>query len=43
MQDAQKPDYVNRNPLINRLREGRHVISDFQQECEQKTARLVYS
>ena len=43
MKDAQNSDYVNRNPLINRLREGRYVISDFQQEFEQKTARLVYS
>lgn len=34
MKDAQKPDHVSLNGLINRLREGRFVIPDFQREFE---------
>ncbi len=36
MKDAQKPDHVSLNALINRLREGRFVIPDFQREFEWK-------
>ncbi len=36
MKDAQKPDHVSLNTLINRLREGRFVIPDFQREFEWK-------
>ncbi len=34
MKDAQKPDHISFNTLINRLREGRFVIPDFQREFE---------
>lgn len=34
MKDAQKPDHISLNTLINRLREGRFVIPDFQREFE---------
>lgn len=34
MKDAQKPDHVSLTILINRLREGRYVIPDFQREFE---------
>ena len=34
MRDAQKPDHVSLNALVNRLREGRFVIPDFQREFE---------
>jgi hypothetical protein len=34
MKDAQKPDHVSLNTLINRLKEGRYVIPDFQREFE---------
>jgi hypothetical protein len=34
MRDAQKPDHVNLNNLINRLKDGRFVIPDFQREFE---------
>jgi len=34
LKDAQKPDHVNLNALINRLKEGRFVIPDFQREFE---------
>src|SRR5688572_16199568 len=34
MKDAQKPDHVSLNTLINRLKEGRFVIPDFQREFE---------
>jgi hypothetical protein len=34
MRDAQKPDHASLNTLINRLREGRYVIPDFQREFE---------
>ncbi len=34
MRDAQKPDHVSLNTLINRLGEGRFVIPDFQREFE---------
>lgn len=34
MRDAQKPDHISLNTLINRLREGRFVIPDFQREFE---------
>ena len=36
MKDAQKPDHVSLTVLINRLREGRYVIPDFQREFEWK-------
>ena len=36
MKDAQKPDHVSLNTLIERLREGRFVIPDFQREFEWK-------
>ncbi len=36
MKDAQKPDHVSLNTLINRLKEGRFVIPDFQREFEWK-------
>lgn len=36
MKDAQKPDHVSLNTLINHLREGRFVIPDFQREFEWK-------
>ncbi len=34
MLNAQKPDHVSLNTLLNRLREGRYVIPDFQREFE---------
>lgn len=34
MRDAQKPDHVSLNTLLNRLREGQFVIPDFQREFE---------
>lgn len=34
MKDAQKPDHVSLNTLINRLKEGRFVVPDFQREFE---------
>ncbi|MGN6772558.1 MAG: GmrSD restriction endonuclease domain-containing protein [Rhizobiaceae bacterium] len=34
MKDAQKPDHISINTLIQRLREGRFVIPDFQREFE---------
>lgn len=34
MKDDQKPDHVSLNTLINRLKEGRFVIPDFQREFE---------
>ncbi len=34
MKDAQKPDHVSLTTLINRLKEGRFVIPDFQREFE---------
>jgi len=34
MKDAQKPDHISLNALINRLKEGRFVIPDFQREFE---------
>ena len=34
MKDAQKPDHVSLNTLINRLKEGSFVIPDFQREFE---------
>lgn len=36
MKDAQKPDHVSLNTLINHLKEGRFVIPDFQREFEWK-------
>jgi len=36
MRDAQKPDHISLNTLINRLKEGRFVIPDFQREFEWK-------
>lgn len=34
MKDAQKPDHVSLGTLVNRLREGRFVIPDFQRDFE---------
>lgn len=34
MKDAQKPDHISLNTLLNRLREGNYVIPDFQREFE---------
>lgn len=34
MRDAQKPDHVSLNTLIDRLKEGKFVIPDFQREFE---------
>lgn len=34
MKDAQKPDHLSLNSLVNYLREGRFVIPDFQREFE---------
>lgn len=34
MKDAQKPDHISLNTLLNRLKEGRFVIPDFQREFE---------
>ena len=34
MRDARKPDHASLNVLVNRLREGRYVIPDFQREFE---------
>ena len=36
MKDAQKPDHVILTTLLDRLREGRYVIPDFQREFEWK-------
>jgi hypothetical protein len=36
MKDVQKPDHVSLTTLVNRLREGRYVIPDFQREFEWK-------
>jgi hypothetical protein len=36
VKDAQKPDHVSLMVLVNRLREGRFVIPDFQREFEWK-------
>jgi hypothetical protein len=36
MKDAQKPDHVSLNTLVNHLRDGRFVIPDFQREFEWK-------
>lgn len=36
MKNAQKPDHISLNTLVNRLREGRFVIPDFQREFEWK-------
>lgn len=36
MRDAQRPDHVSLMTLVNRLREGRFVIPDFQREFEWK-------
>ena len=37
MKDAQKPDHISLNTLINHLREGRFVIPDFQRDFEWKS------
>lgn len=34
MKNAQKPDHTNLTTLIDRLREGRYVVPDFQREFE---------
>src|SRR2546429_398336 len=36
MKDAQKPDHVSLNTLVNHLREGRFAIPDFQRDFEWK-------
>jgi hypothetical protein len=43
MKDAQKPDHISLNTLINRLREGRFVIPDFQREFEWQPCRVIAS
>jgi hypothetical protein len=40
MKDAQKPDHVSLNTLVNYLREGRFVIPDFQREFEWKPSDI---
>ena len=40
MKDAQKPDHISLTTLINRLREGRFVIPDFQREFEWEPADI---
>lgn len=34
MKDSQKPDHVNLDNIVSRLREGRYVIPDFQRDFE---------
>ncbi|MDG0866379.1 DUF262 domain-containing protein [Candidatus Lucifugimonas marina] len=34
MKNAQKPDHMSLNSLVNRLKDGRYVIPDFQREFE---------
>jgi uncharacterized protein with ParB-like and HNH nuclease domain len=34
MKNAQKPDHISLNTLINWLREGRFAVPDFQREFE---------
>lgn len=34
MKDAQKPDHVSLQTLLNRMKEGRFVVPDFQREFE---------
>ncbi len=36
MKDAQKPDHISLNALIDRLKDGHYVIPDFQREFEWK-------
>ena len=36
MKDAQKPDHISLNALVNHLRDGRFVVPDFQREFEWK-------
>ena len=36
MRDAQKPDHISLNSLLNRLKAGNFVIPDFQREFEWK-------
>ncbi|RMH40415.1 MAG: DUF262 domain-containing protein, partial [Gammaproteobacteria bacterium] len=36
MRDAQKPDHISLNSLVEKLKEGRFVIPDFQREFEWK-------
>lgn len=36
MREAQKPDHVGLNSLLNRLKEGRYMVPDFQREFEWK-------
>src|SRR4029077_13991180 len=40
MKDAQKPDHVSLNTLVNYLRDGRFVIPDFQREFEWKPSDI---
>lgn len=40
MKDAQKPDHISLNTLIQRIREGRYVIPDFQREFEWKASDI---
>lgn len=42
MKDAQKPDHVSLNGLLNRLKEGRFVIPDFQREFEWEPWDISY-
>ena len=36
MREAQKPDHVGLNSLINRLKDGRYAVPDFQRDFEWK-------
>lgn len=40
MKDAQKPDHVSLTTLLNRLKEGRFVVPDFQREFEWSPADI---
>jgi len=40
MKDAQKPDHVSLDALVDRLREGRFVVPDFQREFEWKASDI---
>ena len=43
MQNSQKPDHATLVSLIDRLREGRFVIPDFQREFEWKVDVRFYA
>lgn len=41
MQDAQKPDHITLNVLVDRLRQGSYVIPDFQREFEWQPSDIL--